>query len=976
MALTTAQQQGIIKTVVAMYNASVGVTYMNMLAGYGSNVSALYNDLANSSSFQGLSFSFSNASTNNQFSTAFVNQLIGTSGQYVTAANHTAAIAYVEGLLNGGSTRGSAMMTTVDLLSSVATSDTNWGAAKSLLDNRVTVATDYTVTQSGNATSVTTLQGTISTVTNLASSVTAAIATNLGASGQTFTLTTGVDTVTGGAGNDTINGGTSASWSSFDKIDGGAGTDTMTVLVTDTATPGSISLTNVENLTINTTGAGYTIDSTGYTGLTSLTLQDSTAGAISVTGSTTTAATIAGTGISNVAVIGTGGALSVTTGAGTVDIGQTSIVNALTSATVVGGTTVKISDNKTTTKADGTTLTTVSLKGNTGAATLDTDGLTTLTLTNIVKDAADVTINADAGTRALTVNVSGIDDDAAGSILVTDATATSLAINATSTSKDLKFTAGAAKAVTVAASAALTIDDLVAGAATTVGISGAGKTTITADTLATTAVITSTSTGGVTLTQALTANQQYVGSASSGVDTIGVATGFTKAITTGAGNDAVTYGGPAGTGGSIDAGDGTDSIVMTAAQAVTATGSTTFAGTVSNFETLKLSAATGAAAAINMANADGMNTLDILGATVGALTVTNAAANFTLTQRALTSFASSIALASDTGTSDNVNLVYTAADGFTSTAAFTIANVETLTITTTDADTTAQTAVIVTPITAAAAATVTLAGNMGVSLIGGMTQTTLTSLDASGLTASGAFGGLTWTSGALAAAATVKGSAAGTNTIDFTAATKAVTYTGGSGNDAITANVTGAAATIDLGNGTNSVAAGTATKALTVTGGTGVDTITTGSGADIINGGAGADVINSGTGLDQITGGAGNDNFTINANANGNIFATILDATAGDILTFTDTGTETFATAKLSLGGTAVFQDYLNLAAAGAGNVNAALSWFQFGGNTYVVEDLSAGASFVNGTDLVVALTGLIDLSTATGAGTNALTIV
>ena len=40
--------------------------------------------------------------------------------------------------------------------------------------------------------------------------------------------------------------------------------------------------------------------------------------------------------------------------------------------------------------------------------------------------------------------------------------------------------------------------------------------------------------------------------------------------------------------------------------------------------------------------------------------------------------------------------------------------------------------------------------------------------------------------------------------------------------------------------------------------------------------------------------------------------------------------------------------------------------WFQFGGDTYVVTDVSTATSFVNGTDMVVKLTGLVDLSTAT----------
>lgn len=41
-------------------------------------------------------------------------------------------------------------------------------------------------------------------------------------------------------------------------------------------------------------------------------------------------------------------------------------------------------------------------------------------------------------------------------------------------------------------------------------------------------------------------------------------------------------------------------------------------------------------------------------------------------------------------------------------------------------------------------------------------------------------------------------------------------------------------------------------------------------------------------------------------------------------------------------------------------------SWFQFGGNTFVVQDNTNADGFANTADVVVALTGLVDLTTAT----------
>lgn len=181
------------------------------------------------------------------------------------------------------------------------------------------------------------------------------------------------------------------------------------------------------------------------------------------------------------------------------------------------------------------------------------------------------------------------------------------------------------------------------------------------------------------------------------------------------------------------------------------------------------------------------------------------------------------------------------------------------------------------------------------------------------------------------------------------------------------ANTSATAVVTIKGDAGNDTLIGSASKD-TTTGGAGVDTIATGSGADVINGGLGNDIINSGAGLDSVTGGGGNDQFTIVANANGNIFAAIAEANTGDIIRFNGVIGQSFATTKLTLGSTAVFADYLNLASSGNVTLAAgttAVSHFQFAGDTYVVADVSAATSFVNGADMVVKLTGIVDLSTA-----------
>jgi S-layer protein len=167
------------------------------------------------------------------------------------------------------------------------------------------------------------------------------------------------------------------------------------------------------------------------------------------------------------------------------------------------------------------------------------------------------------------------------------------------------------------------------------------------------------------------------------------------------------------------------------------------------------------------------------------------------------------------------------------------------------------------------------------------------------------------------------------------------------------------------------------TVAETIKGGSGADILTasTGTVADVLVGGAGNDTLNSNVGLTTLTGGAGNDIFTVSTvTANLNTYATITDAAAGDRIVLKNAGTETFTSAKVVLGtATPVFQDFANavVAASVANNAaNAAVGWFQFGGDTYIVESLhdntaSASPNFQNNIDLVVKLTGLVDLSTA-----------
>ncbi len=191
-------------------------------------------------------------------------------------------------------------------------------------------------------------------------------------------------------------------------------------------------------------------------------------------------------------------------------------------------------------------------------------------------------------------------------------------------------------------------------------------------------------------------------------------------------------------------------------------------------------------------------------------------------------------------------------------------------------------------------------------------------------------------------------------------------------------SIDGSAATGRLNIDTTNV--NIATAGLTVKGGSANDTITLAQKATV-DAGAGNDTITVSANGGTITTGAGTDTVDVKAAVVGTatiagaVITTITDFTVGsDKLTFKDQGTEVFTATKVDvstatalIGGTT---NALDLALAADGSTNAQIKWFQYAGDTYVVQDLSAAAT-VQTTDIVVKLTGLIDLSTLTVASFN-----
>ncbi|MBA2673516.1 hypothetical protein [Ramlibacter sp.] len=978
-----------------MFNAAPGKQYFDEISDFfeanGRSLTMTARGLSGVAAFNTLYPSYL---TTQQFTTTFLATL-GLQG--VQEAND-----YILGQANAGVNWGQIILQAEQLL--LGTNSATYAQAKALLQNRIEVATYYTITEGQSSTNFHTLQDVLVGVTSdHATVVTAEARINEQAHvGLSYELKVGIDTLLGTTGNDFFYA-TNASLNSFDSVNGNAGMDTFSLVVSNDAgsigdyvLPTSVSMTSIEKLIVEWNPYDYYdglyADVSNWTGLTTMT------------------------------VVNTGDYYYNTT-----DITTKSNV---TNLSVTGGGTVQIEDIGTT-----DTLATVSLDGVNGYADIYTNALTTLNLSNY--DGYGVYIDAAAGTRTLAVNLSNVSDT-----YVEDETATTLSFNVTGTAaSDLDIYAESATTINIAGSKALEITYL--------------------DTAALTSINGSTDTGGITVDSTLGNKVAFTGG--SGADKVEIGA-TTVAINMGAGNDTVIFDTAVlGTGGLVNGGDGTDTLVMTAANAVTASASTKFNGVVSNFEhlTLTTGASGGATNTVNLTNLNGANyvttvgqnagttgspehqtvaltgtllatqtaSLTFVGQTVsyvndgtddsaatvattlagllqtslntaygaGAYTVTAPGSTVDIQQNApysnvapasfgssgssiaanvvsvdgvasmsstlaLTNMANAgtVVLTSDnaglisigmkdaSGTADTINLKLTGAGAIVG-GTISVAGVETVSIVTDDTNTTPTGITHSLTLMDASATTITVSGDAGLNLVD--TGTAITSLDASGITK----GGFSWTTGALTSAATIKGSATGANNVDWFLATKAVTYTGGTGVDFVETN------------GANN----------TISTGAGADVVYLGDGANTVDLGAGNDIIDLGMGLNTVTGGAGADYFEVYVNLNGNTYTTITDAGTGDQLSMYGTGNSTFNTAKITLADTAVFQDFLDASTSGtSASADNIVRWFQFGGNTYVVEDRSNATTFQNGFDMVVRLTGAIDLSTASWSDANgALTL-
>jgi hypothetical protein len=660
---------------------------------------------------------------------------------------------------------------------------------------------------------------------------------------------------------------------------------------------------------------------------------------------------------------------------------------------------------------------------NEGNSYVASDALTSLTLANS-KNALDV-FNNTATSLNLSLNHVGNFDTLTGAAINLGTTYTTLNLATTGADSRAALAANGVDTLVVSGTNAANLTGSSLTGLKTVTVTGSAGLNVDASLAANLASVDSSATTGSVTAKINAATATYVGGAGNDSVTLSTTT-TTKAISLGAGNDTLTL--AAGTTtltAVMDGGAGTDTLKLAAADAATASATTAFATKFTGFEKLSLGAAvSGVTNTVDLSNLNNLSYVISAGSSAGvtapvvptaavtqgvaatsleATTYTfsaglNAGESFTVDGKTVT--ASATMTATEVATFFRDTSVVTA--GLTASGVFATptdwsgatvgGSTNTLSFTNTVQGnvtdfTDAATAHGV-GIAGTGALVLTKVANAGtLELTGAGSNATVTMLDATGTADSFNIVTKVGTSGlnfgnvnaagvesiSLTVTDTAPTDAFGnasiqTATLNLTdAALKSLVITG---NSALTLSLDTsvvALATIDGSAMTGKLIAATnGTVSTVLTGGAAGDILTANGNADTLNGGAGADTLIVGVNgdLTKMVGGAGNDVFNVaNATSNVNSYATIADATAGDKIVFAASGTS-FIASKVSLGDTAVFQDLAN--AAIATTDVGQISWFQFAGNTYVIENVSDSATaFQNGGDIIVKITGAVDLGTA-----------
>lgn len=688
---------------------------------------------------------------------------------------------------------------------------TNSNYLTALVDTKMatlTVTGNQTLTVStALGTSVKTFDASASAGVSASFSTTGVITLSGGAGNDSLTLTnnTANTSITAGAGNDTVSFTTG--FDTNDTVNAGDGVDRLDITAAnaEAITSALTNTTNFEQLSLNTaTTGGSSINATRFGTIDTVRLDKGTGGAYGVTmAAGTQNLTIAEPTAATNATLG--GLLTVTdTGTATTDVinitnrdtDTASATNNFAGAAITsaGYETVNINTGSAVTAAQTIGVITITGDSTSTAQTINLSGANALTIGAPSSNSSGL----------FTINASGMTAQAAGTATFTMSAPTFAGVTGTvsivgSAGQDVLLGHTTA-ANTIDGGAG--VDTVTGGAAADSLLGGAGNDSITGG-------------GG---------NDTVFGN--DGNDTIVMTTG-TVSVDGGAGNDTVNMAATLSAGDIVVGGDGTDTLMISTA-AVTAGAATG----VSGFETLTFDATGGANQDLVQFINNSTFTRVNFGATANNTQLfSNASASVaTLGLGNVDLTAGTFTRLVDTS-ADTLAISASSMSAARTVTALTIANEETVSIATA---TSGNGDLTITTLTADDLTSLTITGASDVEV----TNAIVNAANLATINAVAATGTIKLVASTSVANMTITGSLAAGNTI-----------TGGTGSDTITGG--DVADSLTGGNGADSII-----------GGGGDDSLLGGIGADTILGGIGADVITGGVGNDVLTGGDGADIFT------------------------------------------------------------------------------------------------------------------
>src|SRR3989339_682774 len=322
-----------------------------------------------------------------------------------TVAADSADVAYWTNDITLGNVTRANMIQTLILGAEASTGSATDAA---VLSNKTTVGLAYADAGLNGTFSVATVTADTATVDAAQADIDASITT----AGQSFALTTGMETLTGTANADTfygiIDGATTTTLNAYDTINGGVGADTLNMTLSGGSFDGSTTLTSIEKFIVKASGAGRTVETNGLT-LTSVTMDRSTED-VTVNNIATPNTAIGASNMSEAQTLTAnyvGAALTGTTDSVTVNLSNvaTAATVAIVSTTTSGIEEIVVSSTGNTNKL--TALTSVDSGAATEITKVTVTGDKALTITTALDYAGTTTgtFDASAATGAVTVGM-------------------------------------------------------------------------------------------------------------------------------------------------------------------------------------------------------------------------------------------------------------------------------------------------------------------------------------------------------------------------------------------------------------------------------------------------------------------------------------------------------------------------------------------------------------------------------------------